>query len=164
MASDGTDAAGHAGVFYPSGDYGNRSCEDVRRQSSGLFTAQAYCAARQRLALEVITTYSRRIADLAERQSDASRENLYRGHRTWHIDGSTFSMPDTPELQAHFGQPGMQRAGCGFPVAHLLTLFSATTGLLRQVIASPLRTHDLAHAGELHDHLAPGDLLIGDRA
>ncbi len=33
------------------------------------------------------------------------------------MDGSSFSMPDTPELQAAFGQPGNQEPGCGFPVA-----------------------------------------------
>ena len=29
-----------------------------------------------------------------------------------------------------FGQPGQQAPGCGFPTAHLLTLFHAGTGLL----------------------------------
>ncbi|MCB9872696.1 MAG: hypothetical protein H6821_00835 [Planctomycetaceae bacterium] len=28
------------------------------------------------------------------------------GHRVFFADGSSFSMPDTPPLQAHFGQPG----------------------------------------------------------
>jgi len=26
------------------------------------------------------------------------------GHRTFHVDGSAFRMPDTPELQKKFGQ------------------------------------------------------------
>ena len=43
------------------------------------------------------------------------REGLWRGHRTLLIDGSAFSMPDTPELQSPFGQPGGQKPGCGFP-------------------------------------------------
>jgi hypothetical protein len=52
------------------------------------------------------------------------------GHRTFWVDGSSFSMPDTPALQEHFGQPGKQLPGCGFPVAHLLALFHAGTGLV----------------------------------
>jgi hypothetical protein len=48
-------------------------------------------------------------------------------------------MPDTPELQHAFGQPGKQAPGCGFPVAHLLTLFHAGTGLLLRTIAAPAR-------------------------
>jgi hypothetical protein len=41
-------------------------------------------------------------------------------------------MLDTSELLEEFGQPGNQRPGCGFPVAHLLVLFHAGTGLLRE--------------------------------
>ena len=36
-------------------------------------------------------------------------------------------MPDTVELQNHFGQSGQQRHGCGFPQAHLLAMFDAAT-------------------------------------
>jgi hypothetical protein len=86
------------------------------------------------------------------------------GHRTFHIDGTGFSMPDTPELQRAFGQPGGQAAGCGFPVAHVLALFHAGGGFLLNVLAAPLRTHDLALAAPPHADLEPGDVLIGDRA
>jgi hypothetical protein len=89
-------------------------------------------------------------------------EHLWRGHRTFHIDGSTFSMPDTPELRATFGMPWGQQPGCGFPVAHLLMLFSAATGLLIDTWASPLRTGDLAETTEAHMHLEKGDIVIGD--
>jgi hypothetical protein len=73
-------------------------------------------------------------------------------------------MPDTPALQEAFGQPGNQRPGCGFPVAHLLTLFHAGTGFLLKVLAAPLRTHDMDQVAHLHPQLAEGDILIGDRA
>jgi hypothetical protein len=72
-------------------------------------------------------------------------------------------MPDTPELQTAFGQPGQQAPGCGFPVAHLATLFHAGTGLLLRTIAAPLRTHDMAQASQLHAEMSPGDVLIADR-
>jgi hypothetical protein len=88
----------------------------------------------------------------------------WHGHRTFHIDGSSFSMPDTPELQKHFGQPGNQRAGCGFPGAPILTLVPAGTGFLLQVLAAPLRTPDLAQAAQLHPELVAGDVVVGDRA
>jgi hypothetical protein len=87
----------------------------------------------------------------------------WRKHRTFHIDGSAFSMPDTPELQKEFGQPGCQRAGCGFPVAHLLTLFHAGTGFLVKALAAPLRTHDMKEAALMHPELQDEDILIGDR-
>jgi hypothetical protein len=73
-------------------------------------------------------------------------------------------MPDTPALQKRFGQSGQQKPGCGFPTAHVLCLFDVGTGMLRDCIPSPLRTHDLADAGKLHRHLDVGDILIADRA
>ena len=68
---------------------------------------------------------------------DTEAIGRWRGHRTFLVDGSWFSMPDTPALQAHFGQPGNQAKGCGFPVAHLLALFHAGTGLLLEVTRRP---------------------------
>ena len=72
-------------------------------------------------------------------------------------------MPDEPELQRHFGQPGGQAPGCGFPVAKLLALFHAGTGLLLDVVAAPLRTHDMGQVDGVHPTLKPGDVLVGDR-
>ena len=143
---------------------GNVSCAAVRQMAGGAFTTSAYCQARGRLPLEMVQEYSRRVCDAAGCLGGRREEYRWRGHRTWHIDGSSFSMPDTPELQEHFGQPGKQKPGCGFPVAHLLGLFDARTGLIRRAIASPLRTHDLSKATQTHEHLQPGDLLIGDTA
>jgi Transposase DDE domain len=38
------------------------------------------------------------------------------------------------------------------------------SGFLRKAVAAPLRTHDLRHAAAMHAGLAPGDVLVGDRA
>jgi hypothetical protein len=56
-------------------------------------------------------------------------------------------MPDTAALQKAFGQSTEPRPGCGFPVARLLGLFHAGTGLLLQLVVAPRLTHDLAQAG-----------------
>jgi hypothetical protein len=72
-------------------------------------------------------------------------------------------MPDTPALQQYFGQPGAQAKGCGFPIAHILGLFDAQTGFLQRVLASPLRTHDMAHAASMHPEMTAGDILVADR-
>ena len=72
-------------------------------------------------------------------------------------------MPDTPELQAHFGQSKRAKPGCGFPVAHLMVLFDAATGLLHEAFAAPLHSGDLGLVRRLHPHLRPGDVLVGDR-
>ena len=72
-------------------------------------------------------------------------------------------MPDTPELQAHFGQPGAQKPGCGFPVAHWLVMLHAGTGMITKMLAAPLRTHDMSRTVELHPELQADDLLVADR-
>ena len=72
-------------------------------------------------------------------------------------------MPDTPELQHAFGQPGGQKPGCGFPVAHVLALFHAGSGVLQRVVLAPLRTHDMSLVSQVHSALAPGDVLVADR-
>jgi hypothetical protein len=124
------------------------------------FTASAYCQARQRLPVALFEKLVERFASALEQPGDVSR---WHGHRVWLEDGSGFSMPDTAELQAHFGQHGSQKPGCGFPVARMLALLDAESGFVREVLAFPLRTHDLAHAAELHAKLSVGDLLVGDR-
>jgi hypothetical protein len=72
-------------------------------------------------------------------------------------------MPDTPALQKAFGQSTEQRLGCGFPVAHLLGLFHAGTGLLLKLGVAPLLTHDLAQVQKVHPALEPGDVLVAER-
>jgi Transposase DDE domain len=127
-----------------------------------VFSEAAYCKARCRLPLEVLETLLQRVGKaLHPAMDDTGR---WRGHRTFHVDGSSFSMPDTPELQLAFGQPGNQKPGCGFPVAHILTLFHAGTGFLLKVLAAPLRTHDMDQVVQLHPEMHAGDVLIGDRA
>ena len=148
---------------------GNCSCSEVRHIASRLglpgpgrsFTAQAYCQARARIPLAV---YHDLFYELSQRvvPQMSEEQHLWHGHRTFHIDGSTFSMPDTPELAEAFGMPTNQKPGCGFPVAHLLVLFSAATGLLIDCWAAALHTSDLAQTPEAHMHLDRGDILIGD--
>jgi hypothetical protein len=144
--------------------HGNSSCAQVRHLGKQRFSAQAYCQARQRLPLAVLQTLCRRLCDAARQRGAPDACQLFLAHRVFVVDGSSFSMPDTPALQDQFGQPGRQKAGCGFPVAHLLAMFDLNTGMLTEAIASPLRTHDLKRVSELHPRLRPGDLLLGDTA
>jgi hypothetical protein len=58
---------------------------------------------------------------------------------------------DTSALQAAFGQPTEQRPGCGVPVARLLGLFHAGTGVLLKLVVAPLLTHDLARVQAVRD-------------
>ncbi len=142
--------------------HGNCAIARLKDFTDKVFSEAAYCKARTRLPLAVLRRLLERVGRAVEPALDD--HGRWRGHRTFHVDGSSFSMPDTPALQEAFGQPGAQRPGCGFPVAHLLALFHAGTGFLIQVLAAPLRTHDLSQTSQLHPELRAGDLLVGDRA
>lgn len=139
----------------------NTACSHLPRIAGRKFTASAYCQARARLPLKVIITLVARIG-LAFHEATRTT-GLWHGLRPVLVDGSGFSMPDIPELQAHFGQPGGQKKGCGFPVAHMVAAFEAHSGLIRDVTAGPLRTHDMAQTQAIHPSLHAGDLLVGDR-
>jgi len=140
---------------------GNFAVARLEEFTDKQFSEAAYCNARGRLPLQVLQTLLKRVGSAL--QPIMNETGCWRKHRTFHIDGSAFSMPDTEELQTEFGQPGRQRAGCGFPVAHLLTFFHDSTGFLVNALAAPLRTHDMKEAALLHPELAEGDVLIGDR-
>ncbi len=142
--------------------HGNVAVARLRDFTDKEFSEAAYCKARGRLPLPVLQTLLQRICTALRATIDPSAR--WRGHRTFHVDGSSFSMPDTPALQKEFGQPGAQRPGCGFPVAHVLALFHAGTGFLLKILAAPLRTHDMALTALLHPELEAGDVLVGDRA
>ena len=142
--------------------HGNTAITHLRHLSGLTFSATAYCKARQRLPLALLERLTRSLSHeiATEHAGDTSR---WRGHRVWRGDGSGFSMPDTPELQKHFGQSGQQRVGCGFPVATLLMLNDAA-GFALKTLALPLREHEAAHIAALHEELEAGDVLVYDRA
>ena len=141
---------------------GNTAASHVPHLLGKTVTAEAYGQARARLPVEL---FQRLLAEVCQRlKSCLERSGRWLGHRVWLMDGSSCSMPDTPELQAAFGQPSGQAPGCGFPVAHLLTLFHASTGMLLRMLTAPLRTHDLAQAAQLHGELTAGDVVLADRA
>jgi IS5 family transposase len=136
----------------------------LRHHSGFDVSPQAYCQAIARLPVAFFARLQQAVAEECQGAEPGRSKGLWNGRRLFVIDGSSFSMPDTPELQATFGQHGQQAVGCGFPTAHLLIQFAARTGLAVKTIVSPLRTHDMAHAAATHDALERGDILVGDRA
>ena len=142
--------------------HGNTALEHISLLASRAFTGAAYCLARSSLPLRIYEAVLRALIKALVPETHTAGLWLGR-HRTFLVDGSSFSMPDTPVLQAQFGQPGNQKPGCGFPVASILVMFHAGTGLLLGILAAPLRTHEMAHVEFLHSILQLGDVLVADR-
>jgi hypothetical protein len=80
------------------------------------------------------------------------------------VDGSSVSMPDTPQNQALYPQPSGQEEGCGFPVMKIVASFSLATGMLLEWCKSSLDVHDKILWQEMWDSYQEGDVVLGDRA
>ncbi len=122
----------------------------------------AYCQARKRLPEKLLCRLFGRVAQDLEKKT--TQEHLWCGRHVKVVDGSTVSMPDTPENQAAYPQPSTQAPGCGFPIAKIGALFSLATGAAVGLVIDVLNTHDVKLARRLYQFLAPGDVLLGDRA
>jgi len=91
--------------------HGNTACSHWPRLVAQRCTASAFCHARTRLPLVVWPQLLRRTAAVCEQTTHD--EGRWRGHRPCLVDGSSFSMPETPARPAYFGQPSGQRPGWG---------------------------------------------------
>ena len=124
----------------------------------------SYCKARQRLPLGVIVRLVRRIASAIEKP--VPKRWLWKDREVLLADGTTVSMPDTPQNQKTFPQPKSQARGLGFPVARVVGIISLATGVMRDLAIGPCegkQTGETALLRELLDRIKGGEILLGDR-
>jgi len=124
----------------------------------------SYCTARDELPE---ATCRKLVRDTGrELEAQAPAEWLWHGRPVRVADGSTLTMPDTPENQAEYPQPKTQKPGCGFPIARVLVMFSLAVG---SVLDASIGQYKGKRTGEnsmfrtLHDQLDPGDVVLVDR-
>jgi hypothetical protein len=141
--------------------HGNTSIAHLRQLCGVDFAPSSYCEARQRLPLEVIRGLLSTMLQWAGQSANAV---TLLGQRVFICDASSHSMSDTPELRGCFGLPPSTKPGVGYPVAKVMGLMDAATGLFATLIGVPLFTHDMRHVLQLHPLLRAGDILLGDRA
>jgi hypothetical protein len=157
------------GLFVQKIARGNIACSAVHYLADSKFSDSAWCQARERLPIELIGQVHRRVIDQARDELDLTNDigdgpYRWRGHRVFVIDGTSDSMPDTPQLRDHYGVPPACHDGLGFPTSHLLLLMDHRGGLLVDCIDSAMNSHDASLAWTTHQHLHPGDILLGDDA
>lgn len=81
------------------------------------------------------------------------------------VDGSTLSMPDTPENQAIYPQPRTQKKGAGFPLARIVTIVAHATGAMLDLAIGPWsgkETGEHALLRKILNVFKPGDVALGD--
>lgn len=124
----------------------------------------AYCRARAKLPESVIRRLACGVADGCERA--LPKEWLWHGRHVKLADGSTSSMPDTPENQAEYPQSTAQAPGLGFPLMRFVVLLSLASGMLSDMACGPYagkETGELALLRELISRLDANDILLADR-
>ncbi len=114
----------------------DRSCQQavndaaVKRLVGGLPRCSthtgAYCKARQRLPLQMVTRLCRHTGRLIAEGAPAMWH--WQGRPVRLVDGATVVLPDTPENQAAYPQPASQKAGLGFPQCRLVALLCLGSG------------------------------------
>lgn len=122
-----------------------------------------YCRARQRLPLDMVQTLACQLGEMVENQTPA--DWLWQGRRVLLVDGTTVSMPDTPENQSVYPQQGGQLPGLGFPICRIVGVTSLASGVLLDAAIGPFNGKGSGEHGllrELQDRFQPGDVLLGD--
>jgi hypothetical protein len=124
----------------------------------------AYCKARQNLPVEMVSNVARQTGRvIVEHTPDAWH---WRGRRVKLVDGTTVTMPDTPENQAVYPQQKGQKPGLGFPIARMVGLICLGSGAVLDAALGPFkgkRTGEHALFRQLLDSLEPGDVVLADR-
>ena len=124
----------------------------------------AYCQARQRLPESFFADVACSVGRALEAR--AERGWLWRGRRVYLFDGTTVTMPDTPQNQAAYPQVYNQKPGLGFPIARLGALTSLACGAVVNLgfcRYAGKGQGEVSLLRRLWDLLRPGDVLLADR-
>ena len=140
----------------------------AHRVSQGLSPCSAetgaYCQARKRLHEKFYSDVARKTGQALDDKSDARW--LWKARRVLAYDGSTLSMPDTPENQQAYPQPPQQQPGLGFPLMRIAAFFSLSCGAVLELgmCSNSGKGHsELGMLRQLWDFLRPGDVVLSDR-
>ena len=124
----------------------------------------AYCQARKRLPEAFFSSVARQTGRALEKNVD--RKWLWKQRRVYIYDGSSVSMPDTPENQRAYPQPDTQKRGLGFPKARIAAIFSLACGAVLDLGICRYAGKGQSELGMLRtlwDMFLPGDVVLADR-
>jgi putative transposase len=152
----------------------DHSCRDTVARLNAFRVAQGkrpcspdtggYCIARDKLPEAVCQNLFEHSGE--EISQAAPPSWLWHGRRVMVADGTTITMPDTPENQIEYPQPESQRRGCGFPIMRIVVLFCLATGVALKMALSRYtgkQTGEASLCRSLADTLERGGILLADR-
>ena len=151
----------------------DHSCRDAvsriiaHRAANGITVCSpntaSYCNARSRIHTSVLSTLAKRTAE--ELHTRVGAQWKWNGRSVFIFDGSSVSMPDTPQNQQRYPQPPQQAKGLGFPLARIGVLLSLATGACHDLAIAPYQGKGTGETNlfrQMYDTLKPGDVVLAD--
>jgi len=124
----------------------------------------AYCTARSRLPEEFFSRLVRKTGEQPAQNLESTW--LWKGRHVKIVDGTTITMPDTPENQAAWPQQKNQKPGAGFPIVRLVVVLSLAVGTVLEWAMGPYQgkgTGENQLFRGLMEHVSEGDIVLADR-
>ena len=151
----------------------DRSCRNVVNQSTlarligGLpkcsTATGGYCKARARLPVDMVRDLTRFTGQLIDQKvCDKWR---WQGRRVRIVDGTTVTLPDTPENQKRYPQLRAQKPGLGFPMCRLVGITCLSSGALLDSAMCPVSGKGNDEQSLLRTMIKTfenNDILLGD--
>ena len=151
----------------------DRSCQNivnevaVQRLINGLplhstYTG-SYCKARQRLPVSLVSELVCCTGQLIDDQLPMNWR--WQGRRIRLVDGTTVTMPDTPENQAAYPQQSGQKPGLGFPICRVVGIICLASGSIVNAAMGPYKgkgADEQTLLRGLLDSFESGDVVVGD--
>jgi hypothetical protein len=135
--------------------------DSTRDPDASPLTDAAYCQARDRLPEAVWTVLrNRSVARLNHLTGDRF---LFHGRPVYAVDGSSVSMPDTPDLAQTFGYAKTRHGRSRFPVARFTVLLLHGVEALLDYRLGPYTDCEDAHFQAMWHHLPKGAICLADR-
>jgi hypothetical protein len=151
----------------------DRSCQSIvddaaiKRLIGGLPPCSthtgAYCQARKRLPLEMVSTLTRYCGRMISEHTPDTWH--WRGRAVRLVDGATVTLPDTPDNQQSYPQPSSQQPGLGIPLCRLVGIICLASGAVLNLALGPCQgkgSDEQTLLRSMLDTLESGDILLGD--
>lgn len=123
----------------------------------------AYCKARQRLPLEMVSKLAIATGHLIANK--VPNRWSWCGRRVRLVDGTTVTLPDTPANQIAYPQQAGQKTGLGFPICRIVGLTCLASGALLNAVMGNYKgkgSGEQALLRTLLHTLETGDVILGD--
>ena len=151
----------------------DRSCQyavnqaAVHRLITGLPTCSThtggYCRARQRLPTDMVVGLTRYLGQYIDGQLPGDWR--WQGRRVRLVDGTTLTMPDTPQNQATYPQQRNQNPGLGFPICRVVGITCLASGAVLNAAVGRFNGKggdEQTLLRSIQDTFESGDLIMGD--